>query len=433
MINKIKEILKNNNDIYAWEIKQVESDSEQLFLIKNYIENKRNVKTNEYFVTVYHKHIVDNKEYLGYSVMCIENSDINVKEKIDNALKIATYSNNIPYELYNGGGVYSSKDSKSIKIEKDKVGLLFEYYNKYMELENEIKPARFSSLELFATLHNIVYLNSKGTDVSEIRTSFEMDSVLLSGDGNKDMEYHNYKKVVFPEMLDFEGELRKSSKYATDSLKAVLPKSGEYPVILMEEPLEVLFNPLVFQTSGKAFFQKQSLLETGKDVIDNVKGDRITIISNANVKNGLNSVKFDRDGFPIENFTIVENGIFKKRWNSIKYAQYIDGEHTGTFANTEIKEGSISMDEFNRDEGIVYYIMSFSSFYPDPISGTFGGEIRHGYEISANGIKPIRGGSITGSIKESFQDITLSKEKTLRGSYFGPKAIKFRKLNISGD
>lgn len=34
MIKKIKEALNKNNEIYAWEIKSVESKSSQLFLIK---------------------------------------------------------------------------------------------------------------------------------------------------------------------------------------------------------------------------------------------------------------------------------------------------------------------------------------------------------------------------------------------------------------
>lgn len=433
MIKKIKEALNKNNEIYAWEIKSVESKSSQLFLIKNYIEQLREVNTVSYFVKIYNLHEVNGEKQLGLSLINIQRNEENIDARIESAIKIAKYSNNIPWEIYGGGDYYYDKNSISDKIVKDRKGLLFEFYDKYKSVEDSIKPARYSSLELFATLNDIEYMNSKGVNETDRRTVFEIDTVVLSGNETKDMECHNYRKVVFPEMLDLENEIKKSAKYATDSLNSKLPKSGNYPVVFMEEPLENLFSPLVFQTSGRAYFQKQSMLKINEEIVDSANGDKITLKSNSNVKNGLKTAKFDEDGAPLQDFIVIENGVFKKRWNDVRYSEYNKEEHTGNFANIEIGTGNISMDEFTDDEETIYYVMSFSSFSPDPISGTFGGEIRHGYEVSKNGIIPVKGGSVSGSINESFKNIYLSKEKVLRGEYLGPKAVKFKSLNITGE
>ncbi len=433
MINKIKEALNKNKDVYAWEIKTVESKSNQLFLIKNYIEQLRDVSTVSYTVKVYNLHEINGERQLGLSLITLQHNEKNIDARVEAAVEIAKYSNNIPWEIYAGGDYYYDKSSVSDKIVKDRRGLLFEFFDRYKAMEAQIKPARYSSLELFATMRDIEYVNSKGVNETDKRTSFEIDYVVLSGNDAKDMECHNYRKVVFPEMLDFEAEIKKSAKYATDSLNARLPKSGIYPVVLMEEPLEDLFSPLVFQTSGRANFQKQSMLKLNEEIIEAAEGDKITMKSNSSVKNGLKTAKFDEDGAPMQDFTVIENGLFKKRWNDVRYAQYNKEDHTGSFGNVEINSGNMSMDEFTEGEDVVYYIMSFSSFMPDPISGTFGGEIRHGYEFSKNGITPIKGGSVSGSIGESFKNIYLSKEKVLRGEYMGPKAVKFKKLNLTGE
>ena len=433
MINRIKESLMKNNEIYAWEIKSVESKSNQLFLIKDYIEQLRDVDTMSYYVKIYNLHEFNGEKQLGMSLINLQYNEEDIDARIDSALRIARYSNNIPWEVYGGGEYYYDKNSVSDKIVKDGKGLLFEFYDKYRSLEEEIKPARYSSLELFATLNDIEYMNSKGVEVTDRRTTFEIDMVLLSGNENKDMESHNYRKVVFPEMLDLESEIKKSSKYATDSLNSGLPKSGKFPVVLMEEPLENLFVPLVFQTSGRAYFQKQSILKINEGIVESPEGDRITVKSNSNVKNGLYTAKFDEDGSPLRDFTVIENGIFKKRWNDIRFSQYNNEEHTGNFANIEVGTGGTGMDSFTDGEEVIYYIMSFSSFNPDPVSGTFGGEIRHGYEISKSGVRPVKGGSVSGSIQDSFKHIYLSSEKVLRGGYLGPKAVKFKNLNITGE
>ncbi|NIA23117.1 MAG: hypothetical protein GWP03_03010, partial [Proteobacteria bacterium] len=97
MIDKIKESLNKNNEIYAWEIKSVESRSNQLFLIKNYIEQLRDVDTMSYFVKIYNLHEVNGEKQLGLSLINIQHNEENIDARIEAAVKIAKYSNNIPW------------------------------------------------------------------------------------------------------------------------------------------------------------------------------------------------------------------------------------------------------------------------------------------------------------------------------------------------
>jgi hypothetical protein len=72
-------------------------------------------------------------------------------------------------------------------------------------------------------------------------------------------------------------------------------------------------------------------------------------------------------------------------------------------------------------------------FKPNAITGAFSAEIRAGYEISLNGIRPIKGGSVSGVLQRDLLDCFLSKETQQREHALVPKGVFFRGLTIAGD
>ena len=55
MISNLLNALKNNNKLYAWNMKFVEKNSYQLFFIKQELDMNREVKVTEYYVKIYVK------------------------------------------------------------------------------------------------------------------------------------------------------------------------------------------------------------------------------------------------------------------------------------------------------------------------------------------------------------------------------------------
>jgi PmbA protein len=81
----------------------------------------------------------------------------------------------------------------------------------------------------------------------------------------------------------------------------------------------------------------------------------------------------------------------------------------------------------------VYQVVGFSAPDVDPITGDFGSEIRLGYEMTAQGRRPIKGGSVSGNVFEAFAGARLASDLLERGSYAGPAGVRFEALRVSGD
>jgi PmbA protein len=74
----------------------------------------------------------------------------------------------------------------------------------------------------------------------------------------------------------------------------------------------------------------------------------------------------------------------------------------------------------------------FSTFEPNPITGAFSGEIRTGYFWKNGRKRPIKGGSVSGTMQEAFKAAFFSREMIQRESYLGPEAVRVDNLDISG-
>jgi len=81
----------------------------------------------------------------------------------------------------------------------------------------------------------------------------------------------------------------------------------------------------------------------------------------------------------------------------------------------------------------VYQLLRFSTFLPNRVTGDFSGEIRTGYRMHPDGaVHPIRGGAVSGNVREAFQHAFFSKELVQREGYCGPAGIYLKNVKIGG-
>jgi predicted Zn-dependent protease len=107
---------------------------------------------------------------------------------------------------------------------------------------------------------------------------------------------------------------------------------------------------------------------------------------------------------------------------------------TGAFGNLTVAPGQAPIAALRAaSDGAVYEVVAFSSFSPDPISGDFVSEIKLGYRHDAKGTRPIKGGSLSGNLFEALGDARFSRETYSDGTYYGPAALRFASLTISGE
>ena len=119
-----------------------------------------------------------------------------------------------------------------------------------------------------------------------------------------------------------------------------------------------------------------------------------------------------------------------------RYSDYLKIPVTGELGNIEIQAGKLPMKALI-EKGLelkpsLLHIQAFSAFEPNPITGAFSAEIRAGLEITKTGVKPIKGGSISGVLTDNLKNCYLSSELTQRERILCPNAILFDQLTIAG-
>jgi predicted Zn-dependent protease len=145
---------------------------------------------------------------------------------------------------------------------------------------------------------------------------------------------------------------------------------------------------------------------------------------------------FDDDGFPATRVSVCEDGVFRNRWATKQYADYLGIKATGNAGNVVVMPGNESLESLRNALRPGLYVEQFALVWPDRMSGDFASEIRIGYEMdSAGRARPIKGGSVSGNIFDGLRDARFSRETVLYGfygQYQGPKAVLFKGLPVAG-
>ncbi|MEW6687023.1 MAG: metallopeptidase TldD-related protein [Candidatus Edwardsbacteria bacterium] len=431
MREKIIEMLTKTSGVNDWRLLHLKSREHQLYLICGTTENLREVSTEKYILTIYNDH----QSQRGMSDLTIlpDDSETAIDKKIKEAVFKARLVNNPPFTLpmkqkYHKIPLVDSEilHHPQRAIEKLKKKLL-------KVIEN--KKVKLASAEFFLKYTEAEIENSQDIKGKSSGTNLFFDFVLLSKEENKESENHSEGEYRGIKDFPIEKLVARKIQYTLDSLKVVTPKSGKFTVVIAEEALLELFEPLIFHTSGFALFKKMSRFKKGESIYKDGKiyGEPLSFVSNGLLPYGTKSTPYNADGLAQQRIEIIKDGILQEIMATKQYADYLGIEPTGVFANLEIANGVNSVDELCRYQSKpLYLVVAFSSLEADRFTGNFAGEIRLGYEITKRERKPVKGGSVSGNLFEALSNAYFSKEKIFLGDYLGPQAIRFEKLTISG-
>jgi len=150
----------------------------------------------------------------------------------------------------------------------------------------------------------------------------------------------------------------------------------------------------------------------------------------------VGSYRFDSYGSPGKRVCLIKNNVVTDLLADKRYSDYLGVPVTGEMGNMEVEAGSTSfkdlLDPTRGGKGVLYHLQAFSAFEPNSITGAFSAEIRAGYEISAAGVKPIKGGSVSGVLQKAMESCWFSTERIQRERSLVPKGIVFESLDIAG-
>lgn len=431
-----------------WQIELLRDEEQQIYLIGDRVESRRTVTGERARVTLHNDHRAgDAPPGRGVTTLTLLAGDVADKavlaRRLRDAVTIASLTNNPPYTLPDVPGArgFSAVQTLDPAIEEDMSVALDDTLDRLRKSIANWGGVYLSSAELYATHTQRILRTSRGLSAANQGTRVNLDCVLIAQEDGRKAEFHAELARRRLADLMIEGAIDAYATFARHSLHATPPTTHQGPVIFSGEALAHLFapllgsSPLVFHASAQAAYRRVSRFSPG-EYITGVRpsGDRLTLIGDATRPWGIRTAAFDEDGLPAGSVTVVEDGVFRRYWADARYATYLGIQPTGAFGNVTVLPGEWELDLLRTAaEGPVYEIVSFSHLSPDPISGDFTVEIRLGYRHDDRGTTPFKGGTLSGNVFDAFADARFSAETFGDGNYFGPAAIRFANLTVSGD
>jgi predicted Zn-dependent protease len=429
-----------------WQVELLHDDEAQLYLIGNQVESQRTVTNERAQVTVYNDHepaqgVAEGAGLSrGFTTLTLLASDVAegaLAARLGDAVTMAHLTDNPTFGLPDVSlvGEYPEVVTMDPQLASDPEAALQDALARVRGAVSNWANVRLSSVELFATRSSRSLRNSRGLASTGQGTRVFLDFVLIAHEEGKEAEFHAELTRRRVSDLMIESAVDSYAAYARHLLLARAPATHSGPVILTGDALLGFFEPIIFHASGEAAFSKVSRFKTGNIVTDvEPSGDRLTVVSDALRPWGVKTATSDGEGLPGRRVTLIQDGIFVQHWAGMRYATYLGIPPTGEFGNLTIAPGQWPLDELRSTSAEpIYEIVAFSWLNPDPISGDFTVEIKLGYRHDATGSHPIKGGSLSGNVFTAFSRAQLSAQTYSDGWYFGPAAIRFADLTISGE
>lgn len=426
-----------------WLIRQVTQESTQYYLAGTRPENRRSTRSERLEVEVYNDHPgADGSHSRGSAALTLLPGDApHVAARLADGVFVAGLTANPPFGLP-GPAIYPEVliADRRLQVEPDRMA--GEIADEVMAAVGSERGASLASAEVFVDRQEVAIRNSRGLQARQQETSLLVDLVLLARDASTgaEMESHIELRRRALANLDLGATVRRQARYARDSLRATVPATGRFAVIVSGDALRDLLgatglSPLAFRASAQSRYQNLSPWEVGRSVFgeNTPSGDPLTVYANAVLPYGTHSTAFDREGLPGQRLLLIENGVLRSFWATQRYAEYLQVPPTGGFGNLELLPGSMPVADMWQGEDVLYHIVAFSSMAPDPVTGHFVGEIRLGYERRGGEVRPVKGGSLSGNLFDALATARFSQETVFLGSYLGPEAVRFPALTVSGE
>lgn len=429
MLSAVVQALRGRQDIADWQARCTVSHERQLYALGSRApEAAREVDAEYVQVEVHHDHPAESRACRGSARVTVPAGQLPATDAIlDRAVFAASLVNNPPYGLPGPSPYPDAVDTD------DPVDLAAAVAELDVRLRRSVqgqRDIRLASAEFFAQRTQEEFANSRGAAGSATFSRFLTEIILVARDAEgAERETSGLWSRRRAADVAVEEWVEDLSSRARDGLRAVLPDSGRYTVVLSGQTLPQLFEPFAFHASGRAVQMQISRFKVGQPWGE-VSGDPLTLYSNGLLPFGDRSGSFDEEGMPGHCLPVVEDNIVRHQLCTRQYADWLNLPATGPFANYQLPAGKVPFAELTAEPCL--HLVDFSAFDADPITGDFVSEIRSGYVYDGSGRRPIRGGSVQGNVFDCLAAATYSAELCFLGNYQGPYGVRLSQLSVSG-
>jgi PmbA protein len=432
MLDRIKRILINHQNIDGFKICENKIEANELFFIKKNVDMDRAKSVHQFKVTVYIDFEENGTKYKGSSSTSIypTMSDTEIEKVINDIAFAAKFVKNPYYPLVKPST--TGEATKESNFSKESLPYWMNEITKAVYKNDGYEKGGINSCEIFLNKIDTRIINSEGVDVHSVDYKGMIEFITTWKEDGEEIELYRclncseFDAEEIAEEVDSMITICKEKAIAKST-----PAMDKCSVLLTRGAVKDLFSYYYSKSNAASVYNQSSTWKIGDKVQgEEVLGDLITMTLDPLMKNSTYSGSFDEDGYSLERVTIIENGILKRYVADTRYAHYLDVAPTGTIDNIIINAGSHTSADLRKEPHLE--VAAFSDFYVDKMTGDFCGEIRLAWYYDGEKTCPVTGGSILGNANELHNEIYLSKELQKDNNFEGPEIVKLLKVSVAG-
>jgi len=316
------------------------------------------------------------------------------------------------------------------KMAEDLEGVVGELTGRIERCVAAKRDTLFNSAELFLSNHDReLYLSTGLTHRSAqsriyVEAAYSFSRKGANGQAESD-EYLNTCWSVDLNNLPVEKLFDETSERAQHSLDVQKPTSGNYAVIVDSEVLTTLLNGYISQLTASHSYNALPFIKIGDEFIPSATGDLMTLTLDPSLEFGADSTAISEQGLLQSPLKLVERNRVVATMADKQYGDYLNMRANTTRGNVVVEPGTLGIDGLRKLAPQVIEILQFSGLFADPNSGTFSSEIRLAklYDNVTGRVSYIKGGSLSGSIRENFKGARFSDQRVKR-SHFSSNSVQ---------
>jgi len=424
MTNRIINLLKADDGIFAYRLNSTKRESYELFFVHRDLETVRSTDTTDIKITVF----VKDGDKLGDATFSVYASytDEKIRAEIASAKAKAALATNKAYDLPSAETGTWESDSN------------FKNYSS-PELASLIADAAFAAdsyedgsinaLEIFVYKDTVSVKNSLGIDKVETKYSAMVEAIPTWNSAKESVElYECYNFTEFNASAvtaEIDGKMRE----VRDRLIAKAPESKlSCRVVLAAPELAQLMENIAYNLNFASVYNHTNAFSKGEKIQKSPAGDTLTVTMKGRMLGSVGSAAFDTDGVTTVDEEIIRDGNAANYYGSIRYASYLGETATGNLRCMKLECGSLSDEDLR--SAPYFRCASMSGLQVDIYNDYIGGEVRLAYYFDGEREIPMTGISISGKLSDALSAMYLSSSEITYEDYCGPKLAAFDNIEI---
>lgn len=390
--------------------------------------------------------------YQGKMGICFleDARDANMEYAMDQIISNATnISSQDEVEIFAGEKSYPTIVSRTNHVREfsseEKIAILQELEQAILNSDSRIEQVMSTSYSESAVTRSIQ--NSLGLSLEDKSSYSIFVAEVMAKDGDDVKSDYDWMIVYDRKDIDIEGFAKKLSTQVCAKLHASQVPSGIYPVLMHHDTMNSLLGALSAMFDGENAYKGISILKDslGKQIFD----EKITIVDDPLLEQGINSCAFDDEGVACKTKTIVEQGVLTTYLHNLKSAKLMNTQSTGngfkngyassvgiSITNFMIKAGDTTYEDMIKqmDKGVIITEVNGLHAGLNPISTEFSLQSSGFYVEHGVIVKPINLITVAGNFMEAMKHIDMVGNDTKMGlSGISCPSILFHGLAVSGE